>query len=44
MFLCSLIDDLCTKEESNKAGRSFIYFDQCILNKLLHTEIFDVAK
>ena len=32
MFLCSLIDELCTKEESNKTGWFFHYFDNCIKN------------
>ena len=37
MFLCSLIDELCTKKDINKTGRPFYYFDQCIfLASILH--------
>ena len=30
MFLSSLIEDLCTKEENNKAGYTLTFGGQCI--------------
>ena len=35
MFLSSLIEELCTKEENNKAGCTFTFGGQCkiILNR-----------
>ena len=30
MFFCSLIDELCTKEENTKIGYSFNFEHQCI--------------
>ena len=30
MFLCSLIEELCTKEENNKTGFNFNFGHECI--------------
>ena len=30
MFLCSLIEELCTKEENDKTGRNFNFGHECI--------------
>ena len=35
MFLCLLIDELCTKEESNETGWFFNCFDQSIIRKVI---------
>ena len=31
MFLCSLIEELCTKEENDKTGCNFNFGHECIL-------------
>ena len=39
MFLSSLIEELCTKEENNKAGCALTFGGQCILyvSKLIYS-------
>ena len=32
MFLYSLIEELCTKEENGKTGRNFNFGHECIFN------------
>ena len=32
MFLCSLIEELCTKEENDKTGCNFNFGHECNLN------------
>ena len=45
MFLCSLIDELFTKEESSKTGWSFNCFDQCISHMIsLLIKKYDINK
>ena len=34
MFLCSLIEELCTKEENDKTGCNFNFGHKCILNTI----------
>ena len=35
MFLSSLIEELCTKEENNKAGCTLTFGEQCILEETM---------
>ena len=37
MFLSSLIEELCTKEENNKAGCTLTFGGQCRLKEYLGT-------
>ena len=39
MFLSSLTEELCTKEENNKAGCILFFGDQCIFISSLRTGI-----
>ena len=39
MFICLLIEQLCTKEENNETGCSFNFEHQCILKYLLFEKI-----
>ena len=32
MFFCSLIEELCTKEENDKTGCNFNFGHECIIN------------
>ena len=38
MFLSSLIEELCTKEENNKAGCTLTFGGQCILQFRQHED------
>ena len=37
MFLCSLIEELCTKEENDKTGCNFNFGHECIWNNILRS-------
>ena len=39
MFLSSLIEELCTKEENNKAGYTLTFGGQCIPYEIALTEL-----
>ena len=40
MFLSSLIEELCTKEENNEAGSTFTFGGQCTFKHLNSIKIF----
>ena len=42
MFLCSLIEELCTKEENDKTGFNFIFGHECISNTIVTTTDFNI--
>ena len=44
MFLSSLIEELCTKEENNKVGCTLIFGGQCILTYYMHTAQFRLCQ
>ena len=47
MFLSSLIEELCTKEENNEAGRTLTFRGQCIFELLfsnLNQNLFRIIK
>ena len=44
MFLSSLIEELCTKEENNKAGSTLTFGGQCIFSENLLNAIIKVLK
>ena len=44
MFLCLLVEELFTKEESNKTGRSFNFEHQCIFNRIIKIIIILIKK
>ena len=35
MFLCSLIEELCRKEESDKTGSNFNFGHECIISVMV---------
>ena len=43
MFLCSLIEELCTKEENVKTGCNFNFGHECILNGVIMSVILNSA-
>ena len=44
MFLCSFIEELCTKEENNKTGCSFNFEHQCIYKIIqFYTKVYTVS-
>ena len=40
MFLCSLIEELCTKEENDKTGCNFNFGHECIIDSFFSQKYF----
>ena len=44
MFLSSLIKELCTKEENNKAGCTLIFGGQCIRFQVIKVNLLEILQ